>query len=52
MDQKNIEDSCRLFLSKVAVLNTVLPVHSCGRGGGEERQRAAPVLLRGDAEHP
>ena len=36
MDQKNIEDSCRLFLSKVAVLNTVLPVHSCGRGGGKK----------------
>ena len=39
VDQKNIEDSCRLFLSKVAVLNTVLPVHSCGgeKGSGQLR---------------
>lgn len=53
VDQMNIEDSCRLFLSKVALLNTVLPVHCCdGWGRGEKRQRAAPVLLGGGAEHP
>lgn len=37
----NIEDSCRLFLSKIALLNTVLPVHCYdGLGGGGEENAA------------
>lgn len=36
VDHMNIEDSCRLFLSKVALLNTTLPVHCCCDGWGEE----------------
>lgn len=57
VDRVNIDDSCRQFLSKVALLNTMLPVHFiivvAVRGG--KRQRAGPILLRGEwrgAEHP
>ena len=41
VDQMNIEESCcRLFLSKVALLNTMLPVHCCdGWGGGKSSEQ-------------
>ncbi len=48
VDRMNIEDSCRLFLSNVALLNTILPVHCCD-GWGEGKLRAASVLLGGEA---
>lgn len=48
----NIDDSCRQFLSKVALLNTILPVHyyCCCDSSGGKRQRAGPILLRGRME--
>ncbi len=58
VDRMNIEDSCRLFLSNVALLNTILPVHCCDGWGKEnceqlrfclgERRRAS-LSQRGPA---
>ncbi len=48
VDRMNIEDSCRPFLSNVAWLNMILPVHCCD-GWGEGKLRAASVLLGGEA---